>query len=249
MAVFSRDRPAPLLMAAACLLGAASVAAFHTRLAIAQSFTGFHRIALTQDIVIPAGTRLPLRALAYSKILVAKNETFPLSLTLSTSLRDRQGLIILPEGSQISGELRPIDKGSQFFARKLTIYLDAQAAYDYPLQATSAVITRTELVTAGSKATQIAKNTLIGRAAATLIAEITGDRTLVSEVSQPDHGIGLLSGWFLNGTKAELIAINPNRDLTLTLEANLPLQSSLSHSPQGFQAPSQTPPQTLAANR
>jgi hypothetical protein len=189
--------------------------------------------------------------------LVAKNETFPLSLTLSTSLRDRQGLIILPEGSQISGELRPLNKGSQFFARKLTIYTDSESAYDYPLQATSAVITRTELVTTGSKASQFAKNTLIGRAAATLIAEITGDRTLVSEVSQPDHGIGLLSGWFLNGTRAELIAINPNRDLTLTLGANLTLQPSPSHSPQSsqtpwqtpWQAPSQTPLQTLAANR
>jgi hypothetical protein len=244
-------------MAAACLLGATSVATFPTRLAIAQSFTGFRPIALTQDVVIPASTRLPLRALAYSKILVAKNETFPLSLTLSTSLRDRQGLIILPEGSRISGELRPINKGSQFFAQKLTIYTDSQSAYDYPLQATSAVITRTEMVTTGSKASQIAKNTLISRAAANLIAEITGDRTLVSEVSQPDHGIGLLAGWFLNGTKAELIAINPNRDLTLTLGANLTLQPSLSHSPQSSQAPlqtpsqtpSQTPLQTLAANR
>lgn len=241
MAVFSRDRPLSLTLALTCLLSGSALSLITSRLAIAQSFPTLRSMALPQQVVIPAGTRLPLRALAYSKILVAKNETFPLSLTLSTDLRDRRGLIVIPEGSRIAGEIRPAKKGGQFFAQQLMIYSDSQLPREYPLQASSDIVTRTELVTTSTRTAQIAKGTLIGRVAANLIAEITGDRTLVSEATPPDKGIGLLAGWFLNATKAELIAINPNRDLTLTLDADLTLNSTLSHS--------RTRSLTLAANR
>lgn len=229
MTVFSRDRPLPLIMIVACFLSPPSLPIVNSHFAIAQSLPTLPLIALPPQIVISEGTRLPLRSLDYSKILIAKNEIVPLTLTLSTPLRDNKGLIVIPQGSLIAGELRPINKGSQFFARKLTIFSDAQSLREYPLQATSGIILRTELVTTNTSTTLLAKNTLISRAAACLIAEITGDRTLVSEVTPPDQGIGLLAGWFLKGTKAELIAINPNRDLTLTLNSNLILNPALSH--------------------
>jgi hypothetical protein len=218
MLALSFDRPLYRL-AIACLFSLSAVGLTSTAIAIPPAL-----LSRKTKIVLPAGTHIPLQSLNFNKILLTPGEILFLTLSVSTPLRDRQGLIAIPQGSTVSGELRPLNwQSSQFFAHQLTIITDAFTLRQYPLAATSALLTRSEQITSKTNTVELLQQTLIGRAAATLIAEITGDRTLVSETSET--GIGALAGWFLNSGQVELRSINPSRDLTLTLQEKLVLEN------------------------
>ncbi len=189
----------------------------------AQRLPGSLSNPASRQTVIPQGTRLSVRYDEAQKILVTSEETMPLILTLSANIRNRQGEILIPAGSEIVGEIRPAGNGSQFVAQSLIVN---QGSREYSLNATSDIVTRTETIDQGADTGNILKGAAAGAAAATLISAITGDNAIATEEVLGGAGVGALAGWLLGKNRADLISINPNQDLTLTLQSNLTLGQS-----------------------
>ena len=173
----------------------------------------------SQSLIIPAGTNIPVQYEKAEKILVTRNETLPLTVTVAANLRNRNGDVLIPFGSEIVGQIQPAENGSQFVAEYISL-----PNQQISLNATSQVITRTEVVEEGADAITILQGTLVGTAAATLIAAVTGDTAIATEEVLAGAALGTLGGWLFGGGEAELIAINPNTDLTLTLQSDLAIQ-------------------------
>lgn len=168
---------------------------------------------------IPSGTTIPVKYDQAERILVTKEETAPLTLTVAQNVVTREGAVLIPSGSQVVGELRPAENGSQFVARELTL----ATGQKYEVSATSEVITKTEQVRKGANVGGIVKNAALGAAAAAGIQAVTGDRDIGVGETLGGAGIGALVGLFLGRDSVELIAIDPNTDLQLTLGSDLVL--------------------------
>ena len=173
----------------------------------------------SQSLIIPAGTNIPVQYEQAEKILVTKGETLPLTVTVAANIRNRNGDILIPFGSEIVGQIQPVESGSQFVAEYISL-----PNQQISLNANSQVITRTEVIEEGADAITILQGTLVGTAAATLIAAVTGDTAIATEEVLAGAALGTLGGWLFGGGEAELIAINPNTDLTLTLQSDLVIQ-------------------------
>ena len=170
----------------------------------------------SQSLIIPAGINIPVQYEQAEKILVTRSETLPLTVTVAANLRNRNGDILIPFGSEIVGQIQPVESGAQFVAEYISL-----PNQQISLNATSQVITRTEVIEEGADAITILQGTLVGTAAATLIAAVTGDTAIATEEVLAGAALGTLGGWLFGGGEAELIAINPNTDLTLTLQSDL----------------------------
>ncbi|ERN41667.1 hypothetical protein KR51_00017470 [Rubidibacter lacunae KORDI 51-2] len=173
-----------------------------------------------RNATIPAGVTIPVRYAEAEKILVTPEETLPLTLSVAANIRDRRGSVLIPAGSSIVGEIVPAGGGSQFVAREL-IFADtgrAQAIYG-----SSQIVTRTETIREGAKTAEILGGAAAGAAAAAIIAGVTGNSNAgVFEVLGGAGG-GALTGWLIGRDRAELISIDPNRDLDVILQSRLSL--------------------------
>jgi hypothetical protein len=94
---------------------------------------------------------------------------------------------------------------------------------EYQIIATSNVITKTETVRKGTSTSTIIKNTALGAAAAAAVSAVTGDRAIATEEVLGGAGIGALIGLFFGKSSVDLIAIEPNTDLQLTMNQDLPV--------------------------
>ena len=168
------------------------------------------------NVVIPVGTTIPVKYDEAEKILVTPEETAPVTLTVAANVRTRNGTILIPYNSQIVGQIEPAGSGSQFVAQELIVDDNSPQSID----ATSGIVTRTETVKRGANTGGILKGAAIGAAAASVLAAVTGDRVDVAEVLG-GAGLGALAGWVFGGNQAELISINPNTDLDVTLRSPL----------------------------
>jgi len=168
-------------------------------------------------VTIPQGTAIAVKYDKAEKILVTKDETAPLTLTVSQNVVTQQGTIVIPAGSQVIGQLKPATGGSQFVAQKLVL----ANGQEYQLNATSEVITKTETVKKGISTSAIIKDTVLGAGAATAISAVTGDRAIATEEILGGAGIGALVGLLLGKNSVDLIAIDPNTDLQMTINQNL----------------------------
>lgn len=173
-------------------------------------------------VSIPSGTTIPVRYDKAERILVTKEETAPLTLTVGQNVVTNAGTVLIPAGSQVVGELRPAKDGSQFVARQLVL----PNGQKYEINATSEVITKTETVRKGAKVGGIAKNAALGAAAAAAIQAVTGDRDVELGPTLGGVGVGALLGLFLGRESVELIAIDPDTDLRLTLGSDLKLSQT-----------------------
>ncbi|MEH1929207.1 S-layer homology domain-containing protein [Nostoc sp.] len=169
------------------------------------------------SVTIPQGTAIAVKYDKAEKILVTKDETAPLTLTVSQNVVTQDGTIVIPAGSQIIGQLKPATGGSQFAAQKLVL----ASGQEYQLNATSEVITKTETVKKGISTSAIIKDTVLGAGAATAISAVTGDRAIATEEILGGAGIGALVGLLLGKNSVDLIAIDPNTDLQMTINQNL----------------------------
>jgi hypothetical protein len=141
---------------------------------------------------LTAGTPVPVMYTEADRIIVSPKETAALTLTVNANIRDsrrpvgddRNNNIVIPKGSQIIGELQPRDGGSQFVAS--TVVIDGQ---DYPIQAFSDVITRTRSVR-DPNLVSLARNSVIGAAAAAGISGVVGNRTITAEKVIPGAALG-----------------------------------------------------------
>ncbi|MBD2040722.1 hypothetical protein [Microcoleus sp. FACHB-672] len=170
---------------------------------------------------LPYGTEIRVRYDDAEKILVLPDETAPLTLKVAQNIKSSTGTILIPVGSQIIGELRPANGGSQFVAKEL---LMGRNSRPIPLNARSEVVTKTEKIDKGVSTGNILKGAAIGAAAATAISAITGDRAIATEEVLGGAGVGALGGLLLGRKKDTVVVINPNTDLDLTLRSELALR-------------------------
>jgi hypothetical protein len=168
--------------------------------------------------VVPAGSMISVK---YEKnmVLLAPDEKVPLTLTVSQNVANSQGTILVPAGTQVVGELRNVSGsgGAQFFASSI-VFANGQTK---PINATSKVVTTTQTVNKGVSVGNIVKDAALGTAAAAAISAVTGDHVLATEKLLAGTGAGALLGLFLGHNTATLASVNPNIDLTLTLNSDL----------------------------
>ena len=173
----------------------------------------------TTQITIPTGTSIPVRYQQAEKIVVSPNETMPLTLTVAANIITRNGTVLIPAGSLIVGQLQPADGGSQFVATELVTYQGRRQSID----GTSRVINKTE-VNRGATTSSILKSAVIGSAAAAAIAGITGNRNISAGEVLIGTGAGAVGGLVLGRKKADVVVINPDSDLDVTLRSSLALR-------------------------
>ncbi|MGC1394837.1 MAG: S-layer homology domain-containing protein, partial [Coleofasciculaceae cyanobacterium] len=185
--------------------------------AIASSFI-VDPTPVATNFTIPAGATIPVKY-EKDKILVTKDETVPLTLTVDRNITTNTGTVLIPVGSQIIGELRPASGGSQFVAK--TLVMNGQ---QMSLTATSDVITKTETVRKGINIGNIAKNAALGTAAAAAISAVTGDRAIATEELLLGGGAGAIVTLiqnFIGRNSIDLVSITPGTDLNLQLGSPL----------------------------
>lgn len=198
---------------------------FHTTPAGAQLFpqreSNFPSRQDRQDryapLTIPRGVVIPVEY-EQEKILVTKEETVPVTLTVAANIRNRNRQTLIPYGSEIVGQIEPAGEGSRFVAEEI-VFPDGSAQF---INASSEIVTRTETIKKGASTGDILKGAAIGGAAATVLAGIFGDINAVEVLG--GAGAGALAGILLGGRQAELVSIDPNNDLDLTLQSDLALR-------------------------
>lgn len=173
-------------------------------------------------VTIPSGTTIPVKYDQAERILVAKEEKAPLTLVVGQNVVTRDGTVLIPAGSQVVGELQPAEGGSQFVARELVL----STGQRYQLNATSEVITKTERIRKGINVGNIVKDAALGAGAAAAIQAVTGDRDIEVGTTLGGAGIGALIGTFLGRNSVDLVVIDPDTDLQLTLGSDLALSQA-----------------------
>lgn len=168
-------------------------------------------------VTIPQGTVIPVKYDKAEKILVTRDETAPLTLTVDQNVVTQAGTVVIPAGSQVIGQLKPAQGGSQFVAQRLVL----TTGQELQLSATSEVINKTETVRRGTSTGAILRNTVLGAGAAAAVSAVTGDRAIATEEVLGGAAIGGLIGLFFGRNSVDLIAIDPNTDLQMTINENL----------------------------
>lgn len=177
----------------------------------------------SNSVVIPPGTLIPMSYNSSEKIRVAPDEFLPLELNVAANIRDRNGNLLIPAGTTIVGQIQPVSGGSQFVAREI-IMGDGQWL---PINATSSVISTTETINEGASVANILTGTFAGAGTATIVAGTTGDRRIDALEVLGGAALGTLLGWglpegqIIGGGSQDMIVIDPNRDLSLTLQSGL----------------------------
>ncbi|MBV5260504.1 S-layer homology domain-containing protein [Synechococcus moorigangaii CMS01] len=182
---------------------------------------------VSQDVVavdyrITAGTVIPINYTA-DKILLTRDEVVPVTLTVDANIVNTQGVVLIPQGSAIEGEFRPAGNGTRFVAQRLVL----PSGQSYNINATSRVITDTESVSRGTDFGDLLRNAALGTGAAAAIAAITGDRAIATEELLIGAGAGILATLipqFLGLNRVDLLVVETNTDLDLTLNNDLILQ-------------------------
>ncbi|NMG20155.1 conjugal transfer protein TrbI [Brasilonema bromeliae] len=190
--------------------------------ASAQSiFRGQGSQAPTGRVSIPAGFTLPI-TYDKDKIVVTPDETTRIKLKVAKNLVDSSRNVLVPEGSEIEGQLQPItrngEKGIYFVAQDLILPNGERQS----INATSRVITRKEKISKGGRTDKIIQDAAIGAGAASVISLITGDRKIQALEPILGAGAGAAASVLLRRKNTEVIVIEPQRgDLDLTLRSSL----------------------------
>jgi hypothetical protein len=181
-----------------------------------RDYTPSQRDRSFSDNTIPQGFVIPIEY-EESKILVTPEETVPITLLVAADIKDRGRNILIPYGSEIAGQIKPSDdEAGSFFTAEQIIFPDGTTQ---SIKAVSEVVTRTETVKKGADAGDIVKGAAIGGAAAAVLSGIFGKIDTVEVLG--GAGAGALAGVLLGKNKAELVSIDPNNDLDLTLLRSL----------------------------
>jgi len=87
---------------------------------------------------VSAGTRIRVEYPGSNRIVLRRRERRDLTLTVARDVRGSHGYVVIPEGSRIEGELRPVEDSTRFVADRL-ILTDGR---DYDIEAMSDIVTR-----------------------------------------------------------------------------------------------------------
>ncbi|MGD1872007.1 MAG: conjugal transfer protein TrbI [Mastigocoleus sp.] len=174
------------------------------------------------NISISAGAVIPV-TYEKEKVVVTPDETTPLTLKVARNIIDSNGNILIPEGAEITGELRPAktfdsEKGTQFIAEELVLPNGDRQF----INASSEVVDRVETLKKGSNTSKVLKDAAIGAGAASVIALLTGNRKI--DILEPIAGgaAGALASVLIRGgKKTEVVVVRPEKDLDITLRSDL----------------------------
>jgi hypothetical protein len=177
-------------------------------------------------VSIPAGVVIPT-TYEKEKILVTPEEKAPITLKVARNIVDRSGRVLIPEGTDIVGQMQPASrrdlKGSRFEAQELVFPNGDRQT----VNATSQVVTRTEKIKKGAKTGDIVKDAAIGAGAASVISLLTGNRRIEALEPIIGAGAGAVASILLRKKEADVVVVEPQEgDLDLTLRSNLQLSRS-----------------------
>lgn len=144
---------------------------------------------------ILAGSTIPVNYTAAPQIVLRPDETVNLTATVASDVRNSLGVVAIPVGSQVIGQIVPVQGGSQFVAQ--TVVINGQ---QYSLNATSAVIQTKKSVRDPSLAVTLGSAALSTGVAA-IIGGTSGDRL---------HNAGNL---ILAGSVGAAVGANQGRNL------------------------------------
>ncbi|MEL6223523.1 MAG: hypothetical protein AAFR31_12885, partial [Cyanobacteria bacterium J06627_8] len=154
------------------------------------------------QITIPSGTRIQVGydetnddGDPIERILLDPEETADITLIVDQPIRSNFGTVLVPAGSEIEGELRPLQgdtPGSQFFAETIRLPNGETESLD----AVSAPVTRTEIITEDTDP-DFLKGAVIGAAAAAVLAEIIGSIDILEVLG--GGALGALGIWLFGG--------------------------------------------------
>lgn len=218
MSIYSRWQSRTALLIALGITSTAAVPIVISAPAMASKdpYVVGQRLPRSSRLLVPAGTTIPVRYDQAERIIVTPDETSPVTLTVAEDIRSNNGIIVIPAGSQIEGELQPTEGGTQFVSGDLILTNTEQRL---PINATSTVITETETITEKSNP-DILKGAAIGAAAGAVIGEIFGGIDLGEVLG--GAGVGAIASVLLRGEKeVEVVNIDPETDLNLTLQSDL----------------------------
>ncbi len=179
------------------------------------------RTPTTAPSSITAGTTIPVTYTDGDEIVLLPDETLPLTLQVAEAIRDSRGQVLIPRNSEIIGELRPItvggQQGTQFVAQ--TLVLESGRRLD--LQAQSSVITTTETIRRGASVGEVFAGAVLGSGAAAAIGSVTGDDEIQTWEVLTGTVAGAIGGLVLGRERVEVISVDPDNDLTLTVNQTL----------------------------
>ncbi|MDX2242435.1 MAG: S-layer homology domain-containing protein [Leptolyngbyaceae cyanobacterium bins.302] len=144
---------------------------------------------------ILAGSTIAVNYTAAPQIVLRPDETVNLTATVASDVRNSQGVVAIPAGSQVIGQIVPVNGGSQFVAQ--TVVINGQ---QYSLNASSSVIRTTKSVRDPSLAVTLGSAALSTGVAA-IIGGTSGDRL---------HNAGNL---ILAGSVGAAVGANQGRNL------------------------------------
>jgi hypothetical protein len=177
-------------------------------------------IGQSRNVSIPAGVVIPL-TFNKDKVVVAPDETTSLTLTVARDIVDSNRNVLIPTGTEVIGQLVPVktngQKGTRFVARELR-FANGQTQ---PINANSRIVTTKETIRKGANTGTILQDAAIGAGAATLISLVTGNKRAELGTILGGGGLGALASILLRRREAEVIVIDPQRDLNITLRSNL----------------------------
>ena len=173
-------------------------------------------------ITIPYGTALPLTYNRTEKMVMPANQTLPVPLTLQVAgnVRARSGALLIPMGTEVVGELQPVNGGARFVAREIVFTGNRRQ----PINASSNIIAQTQESQGGINTSRVLTNAAIGAAAAAGISGITGNRKIEVGEVLVGAGAGAASGVLLGSNKTDVVVLNPSAQLNVTLSSDLALR-------------------------
>jgi hypothetical protein len=166
-------------------------------------------------VVVPAGTIIPVTYPDAERIVIAPDETYPVTLVTTMDVFSPAGTLVIPAGSQIEGELRPVEQGTQFIASDVVFANGIRR----DIVASSDPITETQIINERSNP-DILRGAAIGAAAAAVIAEVFGSIDFLEVLA--GAGLGALAAILIGGRNrdVEVVVIEPDRDLDVILDAD-----------------------------
>ena len=168
-------------------------------------------------VIVAAGTTIPVRYGAAERIIITPKEKASVTLIVAKNIRSNSGRILIPVGSQVKGQLKPVSGGTQFFAQELIF---ANSSKRLPIDARSEIIAQTRTVNARTNP-NILTDAAIGAGAGALLGGIFGGKIRTSQVLA-GGGIGGGVAALERGKKeTELVVLDPDTDLHLTLQVAL----------------------------
>jgi hypothetical protein len=210
--------PDPMLLEPNRAATRAEIAAF-TYQAMAQrgSFGSVGQAPTTptfevQVSTVAAGTLIPVVSTAADRLLIAPNETRPVSMIVQNPIRNTRGDIVIPFGSRVDGRFEPAVGGTRFVAD--TVIIDNQV---FSLVAQSDVIHDVK-DPRQTNTGQVVQDAAIGAAAGAILGLVTGDRAIATEEVLAAGVAGAAVG---NITAPRVSIIDPNQAITIRLMQDL----------------------------